>query len=281
MQADAVVAGTVIVRDMVSRRAVVHFRAHTSPLAALEFSPGGGLLATASVHGHNIHVFRIIPAAAAGSSGWTAGGGSGSVSGSPAGTAVHLYCLHRGMTAASIRGICFAPDASWLAVSSGRGTTHLFHTPSAASGTPWVGAPAPGSAPAGSAAAGGSGRSKGGVVGKAERLLAVGRARRLGMLSSSRVAGGVAGAATSAALSLYGQTAGEASAAHGVRVVRVACDLPALWAAAQALLGCAQLPGVCHRVNTTCPCLLHMVTMLQRPPRSRRLFCPSAVAAAQ
>eukprot|EP00887_Chlorella_sp_A99_P005956 scaffold29.g5956.t1 len=186
--ADAAVAGTVLVRDVTSRRTVAHFRAHTSALAALAFSPGGDLLATASVRGHSVHIFRILPPAGglAAGRGSDAGGGRTDV-----GAATHLYCLHRGVTAAAIRGVAFAPDAAWVAVCSGRGTAHLFRTVAAAAGAGW------GSAAPGGAAADG----KDGVLGQGERLVAVGRARRPGLLS-----GGVAGAATSAALSLYGHS---------------------------------------------------------------------------
>ncbi|MCO5574460.1 hypothetical protein L7F22_028245 [Adiantum nelumboides] len=54
-------AGTVHVRDFVSRVLVAQFRAHDSPLSALCFDHTGTLLVTASIHGHNINVFRIMP----------------------------------------------------------------------------------------------------------------------------------------------------------------------------------------------------------------------------
>ncbi|KAL4447710.1 hypothetical protein ABPG75_004929 [Micractinium tetrahymenae] len=196
LEADAAVAGTVVVRDAVSRLVVAHFRAHTSPLAALQFSPGGTLLATASVAGHSINVFSIVPPAPA--PGLSAGEASGGCSaGAGAGHAMWLYRLYRGLTPAAIRGITFAPDASWVAVSSGRGTTHLFRTPAAAPG-----AHAPeqaAAASAGGAAASAAGRAgEAGVVGQPLKLLAVGRARKPGLLS-----GGAASAATSAARQLY------------------------------------------------------------------------------
>ncbi len=52
------VQGTVMVRDVVTRQLVAHFRAHASPLSLLQFDPTGKLLVTASSHGHNINVFR-------------------------------------------------------------------------------------------------------------------------------------------------------------------------------------------------------------------------------
>lgn len=47
-----------MVRDVVTRAVVAHFRAHTAPLALLHWDPAGSLLITASVHGHNINVFQ-------------------------------------------------------------------------------------------------------------------------------------------------------------------------------------------------------------------------------
>ena len=186
LQADAAVAGTVVVRDAASRLVVAHFRAHTSPLAALRFSPSGTLLATASVAGHSINLFRIVPPAPGAEGAEGLGGGTGH--------AVYVYRLYRGVTPAAIRDIAIAPDAAWVAASSGRGTTHLFHTPAAAPGARQPAAAAPATAPQ-QAGAGG----EAGVVGQPPKTLAVGRARKPGLLSGS-----VAGAATSAARNLYG-----------------------------------------------------------------------------
>lgn len=187
-----------MVRDAINRRTVAHFRAHTSPLAALQFSPGGDLLATASVRGHNIHVFRI----------------SGSKGGATPAPVQHLYCLHRGVTAAAIRGLAFAPDSRWVAVSSGRGTTHLFRTPAAAvEAAVWE-------LPTGSA--GPRSKARGGVSGQPARVLAIARARKPGLLSS-----GAAGAAAWAALSLAGHPAEAAPAAAAFVLANVSGGLAA------------------------------------------------------
>ncbi|GJM88553.1 hypothetical protein PR202_ga04628 [Eleusine coracana subsp. coracana] len=55
-------AGMVVIKDFTSKVIISQFRAHTSPISALCFDPSGTLLVTASVHGHNINVFRIMPA---------------------------------------------------------------------------------------------------------------------------------------------------------------------------------------------------------------------------
>lgn len=80
----------VIVKDFESRATIAHFRAHTSPISALCFDPSGTLLVTASIHGNNINVFRIMPSK----------NGSGAQSYDWSSSHVPLYKLHRGMTSA-------------------------------------------------------------------------------------------------------------------------------------------------------------------------------------
>ncbi|KAK1582718.1 hypothetical protein Q3G72_017624 [Acer saccharum] len=63
----------VIVRDIVSKVVIAQFRAHKSPISALCFDPSGTLLVTASVQGHNINVFKIMPGLLGGSSACDAG----------------------------------------------------------------------------------------------------------------------------------------------------------------------------------------------------------------
>ncbi|KAF8663936.1 hypothetical protein HU200_055279 [Digitaria exilis] len=111
---DSEYAGTVIVRDIVSKSLIVQFRAHTSPISALCFDPSGTLLVTASVHGQNINVFRIIPPP------------NGTPEAGQIGSYVHLYRLQRGITNAVIKDISFSDDSEWIMISSSRGTSHLF-----------------------------------------------------------------------------------------------------------------------------------------------------------
>uniref|UniRef100_J3L4S7 Uncharacterized protein n=1 Tax=Oryza brachyantha TaxID=4533 RepID=J3L4S7_ORYBR len=111
---DSEYSGMVIVRDIVSKSMVVQFRAHTSPISALCFDPSGTLLVTASIHGRNINVFRILPSH-----------GSSSEA-TPNGTCVHLYKLQRGITNAIIKDISFSDDSEWIMISSSRGTSHFF-----------------------------------------------------------------------------------------------------------------------------------------------------------
>ncbi|KAF5948779.1 hypothetical protein HYC85_014736 [Camellia sinensis] len=101
--------------SIVSKSVFTQFRAHKSLISSLCFDPSGMLLVTASVHGHNINVFRIMP------------GPLGSSSGPDSGASyVHLYRLQRGFTNAVIQDICFSDDSHWIMISSSRGTSHLF-----------------------------------------------------------------------------------------------------------------------------------------------------------
>eukprot|EP00026_Physarum_polycephalum_P001335 Phypoly_transcript_01336.p1 GENE.Phypoly_transcript_01336~~Phypoly_transcript_01336.p1 ORF type:complete len:1082 (+),score=210.12 Phypoly_transcript_01336:99-3344(+) len=116
-------AGTIIIYDIKAKKNVLHFRAHSQPLSVLRFDPSGTLLVTSSVDGHNFNVFQI------GLSGMGTGAGAGSPS--VAGVAQeltyrHLYKLVRGVTNATIQDICFSADSKWMAVSSTRGTTHIY-----------------------------------------------------------------------------------------------------------------------------------------------------------
>ncbi|CAJ2628632.1 unnamed protein product [Trifolium pratense] len=111
-------AGVVLVKDFVSRAVVAQFRAHTSPISALCFDPSGTLLVTASIHGNNINIFRIMPSYSK--------NGSGSQSNDWSSSHVHLYKLRRGMTSAVIQDICFSHYSQWVAIISSKGTCHIF-----------------------------------------------------------------------------------------------------------------------------------------------------------
>ncbi|XP_076035615.1 BCAS3 microtubule associated cell migration factor-like [Oratosquilla oratoria] len=90
---------------------IAHFTAHQgSPIVALQFDPSGMLLLTADKQGHSFHLFRIFPHPL-----------------TSAQTAVHhLYTLYRGDTTAKVTDITFSLDSRWVAVSTHRGTTHVF-----------------------------------------------------------------------------------------------------------------------------------------------------------
>lgn len=89
---------------------VAHFLAHTEAVSAMSFDPSGMLLLTADRRGHDFNIFRIHP----------------HPSGSVLAAVHHLYVLHRGDTSAKVQDISFSFDSRWVAVSSLRGTTHVF-----------------------------------------------------------------------------------------------------------------------------------------------------------
>ncbi|XP_052751585.1 uncharacterized protein LOC113523466 [Galleria mellonella] len=89
---------------------VAHFVAHSEAIIALKFDASGMLLVTADRRGHDFHVFRINP--------HPCGPNLASVH--------HLYILHRGDTTAKVQDIAISWDARWAAVSTLRGTTHVF-----------------------------------------------------------------------------------------------------------------------------------------------------------
>ncbi|KAE9611951.1 putative transcription factor WD40-like family [Lupinus albus] len=111
-------AGVVVVKDFISKAVLAQFRAHTSPISALCFDPSGTLLVTASIHGNNINIFRIMPSCSR--------NGSVSQSNNWSCSHVHLYKLHRGMTSAVIQDICFSNYSQWVAIISSKGTCHIF-----------------------------------------------------------------------------------------------------------------------------------------------------------
>uniref|UniRef100_A0AAV2J8C3 BCAS3 WD40 domain-containing protein n=1 Tax=Knipowitschia caucasica TaxID=637954 RepID=A0AAV2J8C3_KNICA len=68
------------------------------------------LLVTADTLGHDFHVFQILTHP------WA----------SVQSAVHHLYTLHRGETEAKVQDMVFSPDSRWVAVSTLRGTTHVF-----------------------------------------------------------------------------------------------------------------------------------------------------------
>jgi hypothetical protein len=110
-------SGMIMIRDLqklptppnrnLSTSIVAHFRPHTHPLSCLAFNQAGTLLISASRQGHTFHVFSILT-----------NSGQGNVS--------HLYSLSRGFTDAQVEDCQFSLDSTWCAVSTARGTTHVY-----------------------------------------------------------------------------------------------------------------------------------------------------------
>ncbi len=89
---------------------IAHFLAHQEPIYALEFNTNGRLLVSADSLGQYFNVFQI------------------NVNSFKSTRTVvkHLYSLYRGDTNAKVRNISFSNDSRWLAISTKRGTTHIF-----------------------------------------------------------------------------------------------------------------------------------------------------------
>ncbi|XP_078051890.1 uncharacterized protein LOC144477984 isoform X2 [Augochlora pura] len=89
---------------------IAHFTAHSDAIVAMTFDLSGALLLTADKRGHDFHVFRIQP----------------HPGGSTLAAVHHLYILHRGDTTAKVQDMVFSSDTRWAAISTVRGTTHVF-----------------------------------------------------------------------------------------------------------------------------------------------------------
>ncbi|KAF9100012.1 Breast carcinoma amplified sequence 3 [Mortierella sp. AD031] len=113
--------GTVIIRDitLANMPIVAHFKPHDHPITGCKFSPSGRLLLTVSRHGNVFHIHEVRPSVNPGSR--------------------HVYKLSRGITHASVEDIVFNEDETWVAVTTSRGTTHLYAI-NPFGGTPDVGA---------------------------------------------------------------------------------------------------------------------------------------------
>ncbi|KAG0029592.1 Breast carcinoma amplified sequence 3 [Podila clonocystis] len=100
--------GTVIVRDIshANMPVVAHFKPHDHPITGCKFSPSGRLLLTVSRHGNVFHIHEVKSSSGSGTR--------------------HVYKLARGITHASVEDIVFNEDETWVAVTTSRGTTHLY-----------------------------------------------------------------------------------------------------------------------------------------------------------
>lgn len=76
----------------------------------MTFDSTGLLLLTADRRGHDFHVFHI----------------NAHPFGSASASVHHLYILHRGDTTAKVQDMTFSLDSRWCAVTTARGTTHVF-----------------------------------------------------------------------------------------------------------------------------------------------------------
>ncbi|KAF1799995.1 hypothetical protein FB192DRAFT_1449478 [Mucor lusitanicus] len=110
-------SGMIMIRDILklpktptrnlSLSIIAHFRPHTHPVSCLAFNQAGTLLMSASKQGHTFHIFSILTNTAHGN-------------------ASHLYSLSRGITDAQVVDCQFSVDSTWCAITTARGTTHVY-----------------------------------------------------------------------------------------------------------------------------------------------------------
>lgn len=118
--------GVVAVRDAFSRAVIAQFEDHTEPVEAMAWDPSGLQLITCAALGHRVLVHRALLAAEHALVVHDAEKGHlelGSV------VFQHLYTLSRGYTPAVISDIAVSDDGQLVAVSSAKGTTHVFRLP--------------------------------------------------------------------------------------------------------------------------------------------------------
>lgn len=111
-------SGMIMIRDIfklpttptrnLSLSIIAHFRPHTHPINCLTLNQAGTLLMSASKQGHTFHIFSIL------------------TNNSTIGNASHLYSLSRGITDAQVEDCQFSVDSTWCAISTARGTTHVY-----------------------------------------------------------------------------------------------------------------------------------------------------------
>lgn len=122
----AVHCGIVAVRDASSRAVISQFDDHAEPVEMMAWDPSGLQLVTCAALGHRVLVHRALLGAE------HALMMHDSVQGGVALGGVvfqHVYTLSRGYTPAVISDIIVSDDGQQVAVSSAKGTTHVFHLP--------------------------------------------------------------------------------------------------------------------------------------------------------
>eukprot|EP00127_Corallochytrium_limacisporum_P002396 Clim_evm37s119 gene=Clim_evmTU37s119 len=114
-EGSAAKTGIVAILDTASGEMIARFQAHRKGVGALEFDPSGRLLFTTSASGRHFHVFSIEPDEQQ----------TLPCNSLPCNVRL-MYQLQRGVTPAQVQSISFSPDLRYVAVSTSRGTTHMY-----------------------------------------------------------------------------------------------------------------------------------------------------------
>jgi hypothetical protein len=110
--------GVVALRDATSKAVIAQFEDHIEPVESMVWDTSGLQLISAAASGHCVLVHRALIGADV--RGEFALGGI---------VFQHLYTLYRGCTPAIISDITVSDDGQQVAVSSAKGTTHVFRLP--------------------------------------------------------------------------------------------------------------------------------------------------------
>lgn len=107
-------------------KVVHHFRPYAQPVAHLSFSPSSTTLLTATSTGHHFDVFELKPAVAIGTSATSSPSTASPIASSGLGKVWHRQRLQRGYTSASTVDSSWSVDGRFVAVSTGKGTGHVY-----------------------------------------------------------------------------------------------------------------------------------------------------------
>eukprot|EP00929_Paragymnodinium_shiwhaense_P038862 TRINITY_DN20479_c0_g1_i1.p1 TRINITY_DN20479_c0_g1~~TRINITY_DN20479_c0_g1_i1.p1 ORF type:complete len:789 (-),score=122.29 TRINITY_DN20479_c0_g1_i1:709-3075(-) len=120
--------GIVAIVDCRSQMAVAQFEDHMEPIEMMTWDPSGLQLVTSVANGHKLMVYRALLSA---DKALLTQDDSDDSGGLALGSIVfqHLYTLQRGTTPAIISDISVSDDGRLVAVSSSKGTTHVFRLP--------------------------------------------------------------------------------------------------------------------------------------------------------
>ncbi|EGG18863.1 hypothetical protein DFA_02602 [Cavenderia fasciculata] len=113
----------VIIYDFIKHRNIAVIRPTSNhPISYLTFDPSGTLLFSCSTEGTKINVYQIIPY----SNSLSISSPSYPINLDPSQAFRQIYVLKRGITNASIQSISVSDTSKWVAVTSSRGTTHIY-----------------------------------------------------------------------------------------------------------------------------------------------------------
>lgn len=100
---------------------IASFVPSADPISQLSFSPASTHLLVAADGAHSFDVFELKPAAAIGQSATSTGPAADSGA-----NAWHRYRLERGITSAHAREVSWSSDGRFVAVSTAKGTSHIY-----------------------------------------------------------------------------------------------------------------------------------------------------------